>query len=261
MLKMIKYELRKNVKSLGILLLISALVESLFLYGLYGDYNAYTVVAMVLFGILAGVSYLFCLLYGVFAYYNDLRRKEGYLTFMAPVSYYGIVAAKIISTFLVALFLVAVDVALILINWQAAISKLGWKDSIEILKMILKNVTIADLSDIIGAIVIMIIYVAIQFFMYIVQAYFAISLTYTYFANNKHKGIISVVIYVVLAYAVGSIAVVFMNQLNLSDAMENAKSITGTVMIKMLPVELLYLAISGGYFFGTGWLLKKKISL
>ena len=79
MFKMIKYEFRKHISSIIILLIVYGLLEAVFLYGMIADNQNAVVISMALLIMLTVVSYVFILVLGISTYNNELKSKSGYL--------------------------------------------------------------------------------------------------------------------------------------------------------------------------------------
>ena len=107
MLKLMKYEFRKMRTMLLIMLGALVLLEAGFLIGdRIDDYR----VAGICLGLLTALVfavYVYILIAGITSYSREINDKNGYLTFMVPVSPMGIVVSKLLFTVLAALAITA----------------------------------------------------------------------------------------------------------------------------------------------------------
>ena len=161
MLKLTKYELRKNLLGIGIVAGIICVLQALFMFFCLTENLNYTSLFGGLLIIAASVSYFIVFIFGVVTYYRELSSKSSYLIFMTPNSSLSIITSKLLYT-----LIMGIDVVNIIINIVAGIISF-----------------------------------LIAFFFLISLAYFAITLSSTALQNKKIKGFISVVLFCVLAYA------------------------------------------------------------
>ena len=108
MLKMLKYEFRRGIFPLLIVGIVIAAIELYFLIGTLTEHADHSVIAIALLILAAFCCYLFVLIYGIISYSQDLKNKSGYLVFMAPISSYKVIGAKLLSILLTGAIIVAV---------------------------------------------------------------------------------------------------------------------------------------------------------
>ena len=98
MLKLVKYELRKNRTALLVLLAIAAALEAYFLISIAREASedVYTAIALLTL-LFACVSFAVFIL-GVSSYSGELKRKSSYLIFMTPNSALAVVISKLLFT-------------------------------------------------------------------------------------------------------------------------------------------------------------------
>src|SRR5699024_2122519 len=96
MIKLIKYELRKQAFSKGIILAILGLLELLFLYGIIRDNNMAFSLSIALLVFVTYVAILYVAFENIFAFSGELNSKRSYMLFLIPRSSYEIVGAKVI---------------------------------------------------------------------------------------------------------------------------------------------------------------------
>ena len=111
---LIKYEFRKTMALKGIILVITAIFEAMFLIGIGADDEDMIGLSV---GLLTLATFFGVLIIGVFGIYTlskDLNTKRSYMLFMTPHSSYSILGAKLIenatSIFLGGLFFILLAV-------------------------------------------------------------------------------------------------------------------------------------------------------
>ena len=131
-----------------------------------------------------------------------------------------------------------------------------WEQEVSVIEMVfdlVKNFGI-NVTDIAYGISLFVINFLINFFMAVTLAYLCITLTATVLQNRKIKGLISVILYIFLFYAVNKIGGLLPV---LYEAPENMQQ----VVITALPCMVFFLIIIAGAVVGTAQLLDKKVSL
>ena len=97
MFKLMKYEFRKTWITKLILLGISAVLEVMYLIGLYGDKEDLLTIAILLLVITAVGGVLVIGLESVLTLHRDMNTKQSYMLFMTPNSSYKILGAKVLE--------------------------------------------------------------------------------------------------------------------------------------------------------------------
>lgn len=122
MLKMLKYEFRRGIFPLLIVGIVIAAIELYFLISTLTAHADHSVIAVSLLILAAFCCYLFVLIYGIISYSQDLKNKSGYLVFMAPISSYKVIGAKLLSILLTGAIIVAVIFGLLTLDLSLAYS-------------------------------------------------------------------------------------------------------------------------------------------
>lgn len=242
MLKLTKYELRKNLLSIGIVAGIICVLQALFMFFCLTENINYTSLFGGLLIIAASVSYFIVFIFGVVTYYRELSSKSSYLIFMTPNSSLSIITSKLLYTLIIGIGISAIFI--------------GFGDLADALKNFSEMLKIMgiDVVNIIINIVAGIISFLIAFFFLISLAYFAITLSSTALQNKKIKGFISVVLFCVLAYATIKISSL------LPELYKNPDSLSQALM-SSLPATIFQLLMVVACTFGSAVLLDKKVSL
>ena len=253
MFKLMKYETRKNI--LGVIILLSVIMgfECYFLISAFAGSGVNTVVSALLLLLVAFVSYFCVFIFGITTYSKELKSKSGYMTFMTPISSFTVIGSKLLVTLLEGIFFAILLVALACINMgiieaQFPMVKI-FTDFVEMFASLIEiNVGQIVLGFFATVLDLVINYIAI-----VSMAYLAITLSSTIFQNRKFKGIVSTIIFIIFLIIVRKIGGLLPNG-------EDANDMTG-VFVAMIPTLLFYIAVAVGSIFASGTLLDKKVSL
>lgn len=221
MLKLTKYELRKNLLGIGIVAGIICVLQALFMFFCLTENLNYTSLFGGLLIIAASVSYFIVFIFGVVTYNREISAifiGFGVLDIFMMAGVFGDLADAL-KNFSEMLKIMGIDVINIIINIVAGIISF-----------------------------------LIAFFFLISLAYFAITLSSTALQNKKIKGLISVVLFCVLAYATIKISSL------LPELYKNPDSLSQALM-SSLPATIFQLLMVVACTFGSAVLLDKKVSL
>jgi len=248
MLKLIKYEFRKQLFSKFIMIGVMGVIEVYFLYGIFKN-DEKTIGLAALFLVLGAVSMLtFVAFESISTYSKDLRTKQSYMLFMIPKSTYTVIGAKIITALLQIAVVSAAFLILAAVDVTIAMARFGeLKQLVDLIGEFFRTLMSIDIR------VELFIFTAIvgilQWYLIIVTAMLSITLSSTVLSNNKFKGIASFTIFVAITY--------FGNKL------------LGLIRPDFLDWNLSYLIYSSlfllvmvvGAYFATAWMLDKKVSV
>ena len=199
MFKMIKYEFRKHISSIIILLIVYGLLEAVFLYGMIADNQNAVVISMALLIMLSVVSYVFILVLGISTYNNELKSKSGYLVYMTPISYYHIIGAKLLYTLFAGIGFAALIFLLLTVNYNMLANEYSLNDFTTVFNVMLRTLgTDYTLGTLLLLMLVQIISMLVNFFMIVTVAYLAISLSTTILQNSKAKGFLSFFLFIVI---------------------------------------------------------------
>ena len=109
MLKLMKYEFRKNRMGLAVMLGIAAGLFALAPLGRALDKEELMFISVSLLFFYAFSAYVYVLARGIAAYSGELRGRTGYLLMMVPRSTMSILFGKLLFTFAFALVMLAVS--------------------------------------------------------------------------------------------------------------------------------------------------------
>jgi len=253
MLKLIKYEFKRNIATLIILYAVIAGLEAFSLYGMFAKNRIATVLSLSLL-VLGGFSVIiFIFVMAIQSYSRELSSKYSYMIFMTPNSTYKIIGSKLFTTGLIALFTTVVAGLLIVLDFNIFISQFtdvqNVKEALE-LDLSYRGLT---LGNIYISILVYCIVVWIEIFMWICLAYFAITLSATAFSNKKFRGLFSFMIFIGIAFAISYFSS-YLPDVDIGSGLVN------TLLTPLYSYLVDIVAIIGA-FLVSSLLLDKKVSL
>lgn len=257
MLTLIKYEFRKHLVVIAILVAMIIGIQAFALYSIASGENAFVALAfsLIMFGVFASVVMIFTL--GIQTYSRELGSRNSYMMFMTPHTPYTIIASKLLFTFFVALIATAITVMCGIIDWHLLMDT---SDKSFWIRMIIKSIEDffdnyfdMEFTQFLMSISVTLILLWLTVFTYICVAYFSITLSATAFSNRKGRGLLSFIIFVVICIILAKI----------SDMLPDAQMGTGYIQDLTEPLwsYILDIVAIAGAIAGTGYLLDKKISL
>lgn len=250
MLKLMKYELRKQAFSKLIILIITMLGELMFFTGLILNKENTMGIAIGLLAMFTMGAMFFISFESIITYYNDLKLKQSYMLFLTPNSTYSIVGAKVISSGIQILLSGLVFAVIFAIDGASLLAK--YSTIKEIKNFIMQMVNLKFNIDIDSRLVILVILmVLITWISTITLAYLSITLSTTFLADKKGKALISFLIFLLLEFAFSKIA----------DIINYIPNVTHGVLYSLTINIVLYTVITVATYFVTAWMLDKKVSV
>ena len=244
MLKLMKYEFRKQLFTKFAMLVVLGLLELYFLYGLVikDEITVAKAEGFLIFYTFAAI--LFVSFECIVTFHNDLRTKQSYMLFMVPESTYSVVGAKVLSAMIQILLTALLFGAVAFLDVFAMAARLGQIDELlKILNRILNELFRLDVNA--GKVAIVLASIVTSWFAVVVIAMLSITLSATFMANSKLRTIVSFVVFLAISIAVSKLRGVIIE--NLDGYTKYAVGI------------LLSLVISAGAYIGTAWMLHKKV--
>jgi hypothetical protein len=253
--KLIKYEYRRNLNGIAIMLGAILLLQGFFLFSIFKKDVNLVIPASMLLIFAASICVLGMLIYSVALYSRELGQKTSYLTFMTPNSAVKILGSKLIAALVLGLFFASVLTAFG--AWDISILSRTFPE-IELghimLEQVLKNMAATDLTTLITTVLAAGVQFLINFFSVVVVAYLAITLSATALQNKKFKGLVSFLLFIgimtLLQWVVSLLPSAGLNHRDMLDAMMAA-----------WPQYAVYLVVMAGSFWLSAWLLENKVSL
>lgn len=244
MLKLMKYEFRKQMFTKFIMLFLAGLLEVFFLFGVFTENGDRVAIASALFIFLAIGSVLFVSFECIITYSQDMKTKCSYMLFMTPHTSYAIIGAKTLATIVQIL---AVSLAYILIGLGDFVILLAKSDELSNLVDYLSEMFHIDItagSFILGTLTAVSSWICVVLF-----AFLAITISTTFLANKRGKALVSFIIFLVITYIQSKVT-------NL--VIDSAIPFTRTDYILNIVITVIFAAMS---YIATSYMLEKKVSL
>ena len=254
MSRLMKYEFRKTMFPKLVLLGITAVMEILFLIGMFikkdssgGFDNAYATGGMVGLVLTASFGITFIGLYSLMVLHNDLGTKQGYMLFMTPNNSYKILGAKVLEN---ALSLGVVTVffgVLATIDLEIVLKASGeTKSLMDMVQMMLRSmdVDIQLKKEYFWAFLFVLVATWLELIM---TAGLALVLSHTFLSGKKISLLVSIVLFFILSWGTSWVRRFIPG---MPDTVQNF--LIGAAV--SLGFTVLFYIISG-------WMMEKKLSL
>jgi hypothetical protein len=253
MLRLMKYEYRRNLAGIVAMLAIILLAQCYFLFAVARK-DAY--MAMGASGLLVFVGFLSALgmlIFSVALYSRELSTKASYLTFMTPNPMPKILGAKLIAAFLLGTLFASIF-ALFAV-WDVNLMVARFPD-LEMVRELAEQFALmlnTALSTIITNVIVVAIQFLVNFLAIVMVAYLAITLSATALQNKRLKGVVGFALFVALIVA-----------LEWGVAQFPSVTYAGNFargLVADWPRYLTFLTVIAGSFALSAWLLEKKVNL
>ncbi len=256
MLKLIKYEARKNRTLLAVVLSVIAALEAYFLISIAvkSEVNAFIATSLIPFACMFTGLTIFIM--GISAYSRELKQKSSYLIFMTPSSPLSIVASKLLFTLVTGLVFTVLLAALTSLDFSMMMDTYsqGWRGYYNLL-----DVMMAESGMSLNSVLLTLLFFALLIFLDLVStigvAYLSITLSATFLQNKKGKGLVSVVLFCAISYGLSRLSGLTVGEhiYSLADYAQLMRALVPT-LIQDLCVLILSLI-------GCAWMLEKRVSL
>ena len=276
MLKLLKYEFRKGLTGLLVMLGITAVLEGYFLYGLYinpedmwhAGWAAWLLVLMTL-----GMS-VFVFIRGVVSYSGELKSRSAYLIFMTPNSTLKVVASKFVFTFVLGVLVAVLYGALGIMDITLLLSEFGeLEETITLAAEALEELGL-HVDQFVMAVVLGFLLVMLYVLALCAMAYLAVTLSHTLCRDKGYRWVIALLFYWVLTQVMGVVyglfaspfeKLVFQTMPELQGIIDaygiQTTPTLGEVMLTLVPFGVASLGMIIVSMFGCAWMLDKKVSL
>lgn len=276
MFKLLKYEFRKAMVSILVMLGVTAALEGYFLYGLYSEANdgVHAVIGALLLILFTLAIEIFVMVRGVTSFSGELKGRNAYLIFMTPNSALKIMASKYLFTLILGTSFTLMYVLLGYLDIRLSLEKYGeYQEFVEMWAELFKSAGIR-VDQIIFAGVFAVIYFLLDFLVFYAVAYLAVTISHTLFRDKKWRWVMAILFY----FAITSI-VSFLNSLfpmvytvlqfteapgvgKIAEAygLNTAPTFLG-LLVYLVPQMLISAGVILLSFFGCAWMLEKKVSL
>lgn len=204
MFKLIKYELRKQLFSKIILLVLLGILEIAFLIGLLTEKENVLAVSIGLYFLLASGTIFFVAIESIFTFSNDLKTKHSYMLFLTPNSTYKIIGAKVITTMITIGLTAAAFMGVVLVDIAAVFAKFDTLDAfVKTIQELVAQLLHADINY--GFIISIICYLVFDLISTLVIGMASITLSSTFLSNSKGKGVVSVAFFFGITFIVSKL--------------------------------------------------------
>ena len=257
MLKLSKYELKKNIRALLLLLAGLAALEVWFLFSVNGNSEGALFGSITVLFLYALVCFFAVFLFAVTNYYREINSKTSYLVFMTPVSPTGVIISKMLTVLIIGLVLGGILIALGIWDITLLAKSLDELDSLKEMFDQFFSLFGTMISSYVINIVISIVIFLLAFFSQVAMVYFAITLVCTLLQNSRFRFVLSIVLYLLMSAGRQKLQ----NLLPPMEAAYGTELTFSLVMKAAAPYTLLNLATIVILIAATGWLLKHRLSL
>lgn len=248
MLKLMKYEFRKQLFSKIILFVLLILMEIGFWVGILTDNEALLAATVTLFLFLAIASVLFVSYESIFTYSNDLKTKHSYMLFMTPNSTYKIIGAKVLTTMVTIIITAIVFLTVAFLN--ISILLLQNQEVANVIDLI-KDIVNASFNANLGIPYLAFFCASMVFSLIgiLTTGMASITLSATFLSNSKGKGVVSVVFFFVITFVLSKIEGLLLPDRSLS-------SISPFIFECFWSLGVVVI-----FYFLTSYMLDKKVSV
>ena len=254
MLKLMKYEFRKNRMGLAIMVGIAAGLYILAPLGRALDEGKLMIISVFLLFTYAFAAYVYVLAQGITAYSGELRGKTGYLLMMVPRSTMSILFGKLLFTLAFALVMLGVSALALGASSTLLLEELyEVKGVLELARMLLAEsgfdiAAIAHVALFFAAIILT------SVLSVVAMGYLAVTMSATLLSNGKGRGFVSFLFFCALLVLVSFLQDLAAPEFQLygsyADALRSA-----------MPAMLMDLALTGVFTALSAVMLKRWVSL
>lgn len=251
MLKLMKYEFKKQGFSKLVILCLVAIIEVVFLLGVVLDKQNWIGTAAGILGMFTVGAMIFLGFEAILTFSNDLKTKCSYMLFLTPTTTYSIVGAKVLAAAIQGVMAAGIFAVIFIIDGGIVVAKY---ESIAELKQIIVSFFTEFLKLDIDMVTVFSVIASIltSWLSTITIAFFSITLSTTFLANNKLKGLISFAIFVGI-----NIVIYYLMDLVVGNQIDNLTDMTKYNLFASL-FSLVFIVIT---YIGTAWMLDKKVSV
>lgn len=274
--KLLKYEFRKGLTGLLIMLGVTAALEGYFLYGLYinAEDGWHAAIAAMLLVFMTMAMSVFVLIRGVTSYSGELKSRSAYLVFMTPHSTRKIVASKFLYTFVLGLLMAAIYGALGLMDIGLLLHEFGELE--EVLTTI--NDAMAQLGfhleQYAFAVILGLLMVMLYALSFCAAAYLAVTISHTLFRDKSWRWLAALGFFWLLMQGVSAVYGLFPSPFDalVYQTAPGLANVSAAYDIKLTPElrdllpalaphALTSVCVILASLFGCAWMLEKKVSL
>ena len=256
MLKLIKYELRKNRNMLLGMLGVIAAAEIYFLLSLTFKWETHLVLSAAIMPFGCFLIALLVFILGVTSYSRELGQKSSYLIFMTPNSATAVIASKLLFTLVLGVGFAALLGSLLAMDLPLLLNHFGeWEGYAILLDMLLQD-TGLSVASFLMTILFFVLVIFSEVVSILGAAYLSITLSHTLLHSRRGRGLVTLAFFLLLSWLLSYLSTQLIdNDLILN--METTREVCGA-LAPLVAQNLCVLLVS---LFGSGWLLKKYVTL
>lgn len=199
MLKLMKYEFRKQLFTKLALLVILLLLECYFFYGVIIKSEETTFKGEMFLTVFAFAAILLVSFECVFTFYNDLKTKQSYMLFLVPRSTYSVVGAKMLSAMLQIVLSGLLIGAVAFLDAFIMAARFGeLQQLLNGLQTVLRELFQLDVS--VSRIAVKLMVIVLSWVTFVIVAMLSITFGATLMANSKLRGVVSFIIFDVVSF-------------------------------------------------------------
>lgn len=251
MLKLMKYEFKKQGFSKLVIICLVAIIEVVFLLGVFLDKEGWQGTSMGVLLLFTIGAMIFLGFEAILTFSNDLKTKCSYMLFLTPTTTYSIVGAKVLAAAIQGILAACIFAAIFILDGGILVARY---DFIAELKQMIMEFSRQFLKLDIDMVTIFSVVASVltSWLSTITIAFFSITLSTTFLANNKLKGLISFVIFIGI-----NVIIYYLMDLILGSQIDNLAEMTRYNLFTSL-FSLVFIILT---YTGTAWMLDKKVSV
>ena len=243
---LIKYEFRKSWAMKGIILVITAIFEVLFLIGVFMQKETFLAVGVTLLSMIGVCSVFIIGVFGIYTLSRDLNTKRSYMLFMTPNNSFKILGAKLIENARSIIVVSACFVVLAIADVSILAASYGeFKELFQFINAILGDAYYVDsyrFAMISEATV-------VNWISTVCLGFFAVIICATLLNGKKYNGFLSFCIFVGISIILSRVLGLFIDE---------GLDFNATRLV----IQIVYYAVvSVILYFTSAWLMDNKLSV
>lgn len=254
MLKLMKYEFKKQAFSKYVILALVALIELVFFFGVITDKENIIAVSLGILWMFTFGALFYIAFESIITFSNDLKQKSSYMLFLTPRTPYSIVGAKVVAAGLQVVLAGIAFFLLFALDGSILLAKYNKLSEIKELVVSFVNQFLQLDLDVYLFITIAVVLIS-SWIATITTAFFSITLSTTFLANSKLRGVVSFGIFIILNIIIYYISNKTMSSMVFDNG--NLNDLTKVNVISSI-YNLVFIILT---YFGTAWMLDKKVSV
>ncbi len=260
MVKLIKYELKKNRTLLLVMLGVILVIEAYFLVSVAAGSDRHVIISTVLMPIVSFAAAAMVFYVGISAYSQELSQKTSYMVFMTPHSSTAVIAAKLLFSLVLGVAVSVIVSVLFVIDWPMFGRYFHdefqqWASLSDLFEVLLEQ-SGTSLASLLFTVLFTVVSLFANLISVLSLGYLAITLSCTLLQNKGSRRIVALLIFAALQYFFSWLS----NRWHTTDELLQLESAEQLVRLQ-LPVLIQSVAVVVLSILGCGWLLDRYVSL